>query len=217
MDRELCGNRNRNPEDDLAPRDWPKCAECGCDDHRVLRITKKDDSERGIQQPLQATDSLGHTMFAFEAAGNPDAFFLRCENCWDRFTRSTGRPPKYTPEERAVRKAEAVRKYKETVNQRAIDLYGGRCVECDLPATRLVYIGPPGQGPKPGEFVRIRVRLLDPKWQHLFINEYQPYCMQHGDTSFLYRVEQAKTFETDRKRAIQEEEDKAFEEMLQNY
>jgi hypothetical protein len=169
-----------------------KCVDCGITDARVLRITKKDGTEQGEQQPLLDTNAHLRRMFAFNAQGSPQNYFVRCESCWDRFRKSTGRPPKYkTPEERAAAERQSQKKWEQNIKQKAIDLYDrGQCLDCGVPATRLLYVGPPGEGPNRRDYISKYVHIVKNPAAHKDL--YAPFCYFHGDMHLPERLHAAR-------------------------
>ena len=162
------------------------CRDCGETAHSALMCIFDNGTERGGTPSRYRGAEFD--AFRYEMATNPDKRFVRCCNCQAQHQRVAGRPPKFTIREVKRRANLQKRLHMERVREKVLDMYPKHC-ECGLEATRVLYVGPAGKGPKSGEWNKYQCYLLkDAELRERF----KAYCADCTPQTLQERLEAAR-------------------------
>jgi hypothetical protein len=159
-----------------------RCIDCGERRLHILRLIHRPEVNGGTVAPQRA--SVAHDRAVY-ASAHKEAFCVRCLNCQSTLQPSPGRPPRLTDEQRAENRRATIARFNERRKQNLVTLFGGTCVDCAGPATRVCYVGPASGGPRKGYYRKSRARLIvDEDYRR----DFAPYCSVHGQEPYFSRA-----------------------------
>jgi hypothetical protein len=163
------------------------CQDCGVTETKVLRVILDDGTVHGAyykgKHDSEKLDFFAHALF------HPEKVIIRCLNCQSKFKRSEGRPRQFSPDELKAHKANRAQVYRLMRKQKVLALFSPDCCVCGKKATRVLWCGGVGLGPKRGRWQYEQERLLVEPDRRLY---YEPFCDYCVAKPFRERLGDAK-------------------------